>query len=69
MYLIRRFEEGADEALNMAAIWKLPVTFVCKNNKYGMSKSVERSTAVKNVADRAVAYAMPGITVDGNAAA
>lgn len=59
--------EGAfHEALNMAAIWKLPVIFVCENNKYGMSTSVERSTAVKNVADRAVAYAMPGITVDGN---
>ena len=59
--------EGAfHEALNMAAIWKLPVIFVCENNKYGMSTSVERSTAVKNVADRAVAFAMPGITVDGN---
>lgn len=59
--------EGAfHEALNMAAIWKLPVVFVCENNGYGMSTSVERSTAVPNVADRAAAYSMPGITVDGN---
>lgn len=59
--------EGAfHEALNMAAVWKLPVVFVCENNRYGMSTSTERSTAVKHIADRAVAYNMPGITVDGN---
>ena len=59
--------EGAfHEALNMAAIWKLPVIFVCENNKYGMSVSTERSMAVKNVADRAPAYGMPGVIVDGN---
>lgn len=60
--------EGAfHEALNMASVWKLPVVFVCENNRYGMSTSTERSTAVANVADRAVAYAMPGVIVDGNA--
>jgi len=59
--------EGAfHEALNMAAVWKLPVIFVCENNGYGMSTSTKRSTAVPNVADRAVAYAMPGVIVDGN---
>ena len=59
--------EGAfHESLNMAAIWKLPVVFVCENNQYGMSMSTARSTAVKDVATRATAYAMPGITVDGN---
>ncbi|MDC0116212.1 thiamine pyrophosphate-dependent dehydrogenase E1 component subunit alpha [Octadecabacter sp.] len=59
--------EGAfHEALNMAAVWKLPVVFVCENNKYGMSTSTERSTAVKNIAERAVSYDMPGVTVDGN---
>lgn len=59
--------EGAfHEALNMASIWKLPVIFVCENNGYGMSTSVERATAVANIADRAVAYAMPGVIVDGN---
>jgi acetoin:2,6-dichlorophenolindophenol oxidoreductase subunit alpha len=59
--------EGAfHEALNMASVWKLPVIFVCENNRYGMSTSTERSTAVPNVADRASAYAMPGVIVDGN---
>lgn len=59
--------EGAfHEALNMASVWKLPVVYVCENNRYGMSTSTERSTAVKNVAERAAAYAMPGVTVDGN---
>lgn len=59
--------EGAfHEALNMAKIWNLPVVFVCENNKYGMSTSTERSTAVKYIAERAAAYSMPGVTVDGN---
>ncbi|MEM7440461.1 MAG: thiamine pyrophosphate-dependent dehydrogenase E1 component subunit alpha [Pseudomonadota bacterium] len=59
--------EGAfHEALNMASIWKLPVVFVCENNKYGMSTSIERSTSVANIADRASGYSMPGVTVDGN---
>ncbi|SMX37921.1 thiamine pyrophosphate-dependent dehydrogenase E1 component subunit alpha [Maliponia aquimaris] len=59
--------EGAfHEALNMAKVWNLPVVFVCENNKYGMSTSTARSTAVKNIAERAAAYAMPGVTVDGN---
>lgn len=59
--------EGAfHESLNMAAIWKLPVIFVCENNQYGMSTSTERSTAVKRISERAAAYAMPGVTVDGN---
>jgi pyruvate dehydrogenase E1 component alpha subunit len=59
--------EGAfHEALNMASIWKLPVIFLCENNKYGMSVSTERSMAVEHVADRAPAYRMPGVVVDGN---
>jgi pyruvate dehydrogenase E1 component alpha subunit len=59
--------EGAfHEALNMAKVWNLPVVFVCENNKYGMSTSTERSTAVKNIAERAAGYSMPGVTVDGN---
>ena len=59
--------EGAfHEALNMASIWKLPVVFVCENNRYGMSTSVERSTAVERIAERAAAYRMPGLTVEGN---
>jgi acetoin:2,6-dichlorophenolindophenol oxidoreductase subunit alpha len=59
--------EGAfHESLNMASLWKLPVVFACENNTYGMSTSIERSMAVRNVAERAVAYAMPGVVVDGN---
>jgi TPP-dependent pyruvate/acetoin dehydrogenase alpha subunit len=59
--------EGAfHEALNLAAIWKLPVVFVCENNKYGMSFSTEFSVAVDHIADRGAAYGMPGVTVDGN---
>ena len=59
--------EGAfHEALNMASVWKLPVIFACENNHYGMSTSTEKSSAQPRVAERAAAYAMPGVTVDGN---
>ena len=59
--------EGAfHEALNLASIWKLPIVFMCENNKYGMSMDIARAMAVPNVADRACAYAMPGLVVDGN---
>jgi TPP-dependent pyruvate/acetoin dehydrogenase alpha subunit len=59
--------EGAfHEALNLASVWQLPVIFVCENNKYGMSMSVERSTNVAKLSDRAAAYGMPGVTADGN---
>ena len=59
--------EGAfHEALNMAALWKLGVIFVCENNQYGMSTSTERSMSVANVADRAPAYDIPARIVDGN---
>ncbi|MGH7070129.1 MAG: thiamine pyrophosphate-dependent dehydrogenase E1 component subunit alpha [Acetobacteraceae bacterium] len=54
------------ETLNMASLWRLPVIFVCENNKYGMSVSTERSMAAHHVADRASAYLMPGQRVDGN---
>jgi TPP-dependent pyruvate/acetoin dehydrogenase alpha subunit len=53
------------ETLNLAAIWKLPVIFLCENNQYGMSMSVEKATAVENISDRAAAYGMPGVTVTG----
>jgi acetoin:2,6-dichlorophenolindophenol oxidoreductase subunit alpha len=59
--------EGAfHEALNLASIWKLPVVFVCENNQYAMSTAMARATAVANVADRAAAYAIPAVVVDGN---
>ncbi len=58
--------EGAfHEALNMAAVWRLPVLYVCENNQYGMSTSLARANAARNLADRAVAYDIPGETVDG----
>jgi len=59
--------EGAfHESLNMASIWRLPIVFVCENNKYGMSMDINRAMAVANVADRASAYGMPGHCLDGN---
>jgi len=59
--------EGAfHESLNMAGIWKLPVIYICENNQYGMSNPVKKSTAVKDIAQRAVSYNMPGEIVDGN---
>ena len=59
--------EGAfHEGLNLAAIWDLPVVFVCENNRYGMSMSTARATRVARLSDRAAAYGIPGTTVDGN---
>lgn len=54
------------EGLNMASIWKLPVVFVCENNGYGISMSSTRHQAIADVADRAAAYDIPGVVVDGN---
>ena len=54
------------ESLNLAAVWKLPVIFVCENNQYALSTSYRNTTAVSQVAHRAAAYEIPGITVDGN---
>jgi TPP-dependent pyruvate/acetoin dehydrogenase alpha subunit len=54
-----------NEALNLAAIWKLPVLFVAENNGYAEATPFEYHCAVESVADRASAYAMPGRTVDG----
>jgi len=66
------FGEGASnqgtfhEGINIAAIWKLPVLFVCENNLYAMGTRQSRVMAIQNVADRAAAYGIPGIVVDGN---
>jgi len=54
------------ESLNMAAIWNLPVVFICENNQYAMSFSVKRALAIKDLSIRAASYGMPGVTVDGN---
>ena len=59
-------EQGTmHESMNLASIWKLPVIFVCENNGFAESTPVEYHASVKDIADRAVAYNMPGITVDG----
>src|SRR5438128_41592 len=54
------------ESLNIAALWKLPMLYVCENNSYGVNTSVAEAVSVKDVADRAAAYGIPGVVVDGN---
>ena len=65
------FGEGATnqgafhEALNLAAVWKLPVLFVCENNLYSEATPVDYAVKIKNIADRADAYGIPGVVIDG----
>jgi len=54
------------EAINMAAAWSLPVVFLCENNQYGVSVNIHTVTNTPTIAERAKAYAIPGVTVDGN---
>ena len=54
------------EALNMASIWKLPVIFVCQNNRYGEHSAFALMTASRQIADRGAAYQIPAERVDGN---
>ena len=54
------------EALNLAALWKLPVVFVCENNHYAISTSVDTSTALGSFYQRAAGYGIPGLKVNGN---
>jgi pyruvate dehydrogenase E1 component alpha subunit len=69
---IANFGDGAanigafHESLNLAALWKLPVIFVCQNNRYAEHTSFENSTAVERLSMRAAGYGMEGVTVDGN---
>ena len=56
------------EALNLAAIWKLPVIFVCENNRYAEATPVEYAVAGVSVANRATGYDIPGVAVDGQSA-
>ncbi len=59
-------QEGTfHEGINMAAVWKLPVIFLCENNGYAVSTPIQKVTLVANIADRAVAYGIPGAIVDG----
>jgi len=53
------------EAMNLAAVWSLPVVFVCENNGYADATPVEYAVPIKDIADRAAGYNMPGVVVDG----
>ncbi|HEX8581626.1 MAG TPA: thiamine pyrophosphate-dependent enzyme [Acidimicrobiales bacterium] len=54
------------EALNLAAVWRLPVLFVVENNQYGLSTPTSEQYACARLADRGAGYGMPGVVVDGN---
>ena len=54
------------EGINLAAIWRLPVLFICENNLYAMGTKQTRVMLIENIAERAAAYGIPGVTVDGN---
>jgi pyruvate dehydrogenase E1 component alpha subunit len=70
--LLSFFGDGATnegewhETLNIASIWNLPVVFICDNNQYGMSMAAEKVMNVRHVSERASAYNIPGVTVDGS---
>jgi len=70
--VIAFFGDGASsqgvvhESLNLAAVWKLPIIFLCENNQYALSTSSKRTIAGESIAARAAAYAIPGVRVDGN---
>lgn len=69
---IAYFGDGASnigafhEALNLASVWKLPVVFICQNNRYAEHTRYADGTSVARIADRAAGYSMPGVHVDGN---
>ena len=53
------------EALNLAGLYKLPIVFICENNLFAMGTSVERSTSLKEIVERAEGYNIPGTVIDG----
>lgn len=57
-----RFHEG----INLASVWKLPAVYVCENNMYGISVPQSKHQNIADVSDRATAYGIPGLSVDGN---
>jgi TPP-dependent pyruvate/acetoin dehydrogenase alpha subunit len=69
---VANFGDGAanigafHESLNLAALWKLPVIFLCQNNRYSEHTSFADSTAVERLSTRAAGYGMPGVTINGN---
>jgi 2-oxoisovalerate dehydrogenase E1 component len=54
------------EAVNLAAVWRLPVVFVIENNLYGLSTPIREQFLCKDLADRGLGYGIPGVVVDGN---
>ncbi|HEV8142522.1 MAG TPA: dehydrogenase E1 component subunit alpha/beta [Methylomirabilota bacterium] len=54
------------ESMNLAAVWKLPIIFLCENNQYALSTASKRTTAGESIAARAKAYGFPGVQVNGN---
>lgn len=59
--------EGAfHESLNMASIWNLPIIYLCENNLYAMSTPFEQAFKIEEISQRAAAYGIKGVTVDGN---
>jgi acetoin:2,6-dichlorophenolindophenol oxidoreductase subunit alpha len=69
---VANFGDGAanigafHEALNLASLWRLPVIFVCQNNRYAEHTAYAKGTAGARISNRAAAYAMAGVHVDGN---
>jgi len=57
---------GFHEGLNLAAVWGLPVVFVCQNNRYGEFTPMHETQRVEQLSSRAAGYGIPGVTVDGN---
>jgi pyruvate dehydrogenase E1 component alpha subunit len=54
------------EGLNLASTWKLPVIFICQNNRFAEMTPIEATMNIDHIAERARAFSMPGVTVDGN---
>lgn len=71
MFAVAVFGDGATnigafhEGLNLAAVWNLPVVFVCENNMYGEYSRIDKTTPVSDIADRAASYTMSSEIVDG----
>ena len=69
---VTNFGDGASnigafhESLNLASVWKLPVIFLCQNNRYAEHTSYAKGTSIESIAERASSYSIPGVRVDGN---
>jgi len=59
-------EGNVHEGMNLASVWKAPVVFICENNLYALFTPNIETTSVRDIADRAQGYGMPGVIVDGN---